>query len=218
MSRVVLIRHGITEGNKKKWFYGHADLPLIPEGIDELVKQKREGIYPELSDDALCFTTGLRRTNETFRIIFGERPFEAIEELREINFGIFECKSFDDLKYDAEFQEWMYDEMGDFRLTEGESKNQFRERVHRGFRYIIDRHNALAREQGAESTGKPTADDDLTVIVSHGGVIAEIMQVLFPQEKESIWDWMPEPGSGYVLGVEDGKVREYCLLGRINEY
>lgn len=227
MSKLLLIRHGITEGNKKKWFYGHVDLPLLPEGIEELEKQKEEGLYPELPEDALCFTTGLGRTAETFRVIFGDREFEAVKDLREINFGICECKGFNDLKDDVIFQKWMYDEEGDFQIPKGESKNQFRERVHRGFDYVLARHNELVekkeaakqRQESEAEKGTDTGTDDITtVVVCHGGVIAEILHRLFPEEKESQWDWMPEPGCGYILDVEEGKVKNPCLLGRVTIY
>lgn len=35
ISRIYLIRHGITEGNQKKWFYGAADIPLAEEGLQD---------------------------------------------------------------------------------------------------------------------------------------------------------------------------------------
>ena len=41
-SRIILIRHGITEGNKKRWFYGAADIPLSQEGREELIEQKAD--------------------------------------------------------------------------------------------------------------------------------------------------------------------------------
>ena len=204
MSKILMIRHGITEGNKKKWFYGETDLPLIPEGIGELERKKEEGVYPELPEDALCFTTGKGRTAETFRVLFGDKAFEPIKELREINFGEFECKSFDELKDDIRFTSWTHDESGDYMLPGGDSANTFRARVKKGFEHLMERHVS----EGSE----------MTVIVSHGGVIAEILHKLFPEEKESLWDWMPEPGSGYLLDVEDGKVINACLLGELTIY
>ena len=230
MSKILLLRHGITEGNKKRWFYGHVDLPLLPEGIAELEKQKAEGMYPELPEDALCFTTGLGRTAETLRTIFGDRQFEAVKDLREISFGVCECKSFDELKDDELFQKWMYDEQGDYSLPGGESHNGFKERVGRGFEYVLERHNefiSCRRSEGecANTTkrdgapdSKPNVDSVTTVIVCHGGVIAEILQRFFPDEKESLWEWMPEPGCGYVLDAEGGVVTNACLLGRVHIY
>ena len=210
MSKLLIIRHGKTIGNKNKWFYGKTDLPLLPEGIEELEKQRDEGLYPEISESALCFTTGLGRTAETFRVVFGEREYEPVKDLRELDFGVCECKSFDELKDEPLFKEWLNDQSGEYVFPEGESQNQFKERVHRGFQYVLDRH--------AENDEKNAAGDVNTVVVCHGGVIAEILDKLFPGEKESLWDWMPEPGSGYLLDIEDGKVKNPCLLGSLTIY
>ncbi|MBQ1471194.1 MAG: histidine phosphatase family protein, partial [Eubacterium sp.] len=30
-SKLILIRHGITEGNLKRWFYGAVDIPLTED-------------------------------------------------------------------------------------------------------------------------------------------------------------------------------------------
>ena len=46
-SCIHFIRHGLTEGNTKKWFYGWADVPLLAEGIAALEELKKEGLYPE---------------------------------------------------------------------------------------------------------------------------------------------------------------------------
>ena len=35
-SKICLIRHGITEGNKNRLYYGYADIPLAEEGIAAL--------------------------------------------------------------------------------------------------------------------------------------------------------------------------------------
>ena len=213
-SKILMLRHGITEGNKKKWFYGETDLPLLPEGIEELKKQKAEGLYPEIAEDAIFFTTGKGRTAETLNVLFGERDFEKIKDLREINFGVCECKTFDELKDEEEFIKWSYDETGNYSLTDGESQNHFRERVKRGFEYLLERHE----EHPAIRSGEASVERPTSVIVCHGGVIAEILDKLFPGDKESIWDWMPEPGSGYILDVEDGVVTNACLLGKLTIY
>ena len=46
-SRICLIRHGITEGNKKKLYYGHSDIDLAEEGITELKELVSSGLYPD---------------------------------------------------------------------------------------------------------------------------------------------------------------------------
>ena len=34
--KLTLIRHGITEGNARRLYYGAADIPLLPEGEEAL--------------------------------------------------------------------------------------------------------------------------------------------------------------------------------------
>ena len=41
-SVIYLIRHGLTEGLKKRWFYGWAGLPEIEEGFEEIANTFKE--------------------------------------------------------------------------------------------------------------------------------------------------------------------------------
>ena len=38
-----------------------------------------------------------------------------------------------------------------------------------------------------------------TVLVTHGGVIAAIMEAVFPGEGKNRYQWQPRPGYGYVV-------------------
>ena len=51
------------------------------------------GIYPDGSN-ADFYTTGLRRTEQTMEIIYGKREHEILPQLKEMNFGDYEMKSF----------------------------------------------------------------------------------------------------------------------------
>ena len=42
-----------------------------------------------------------------------------------------------------------------------------------------------------------------TCIITHGGVVATIMQQLFPNEDKNRYDWQPQNGCGYVIA--DGR-------------
>ena len=41
-----------------------------------------------------------------------------------------------------------------------------------------------------------------TVLVTHGGVIAVIMDSLFPAENKNRYQWQPRPGKGYLVTPE----------------
>lgn len=85
-SKICLIRHGITRGNRDRLYYGQSDIPLIEDGEKEISRLAKEGIYPD-SEDAVYYTTGLQRTEQTFGLIYGDKPHDRIELLQEINFG-----------------------------------------------------------------------------------------------------------------------------------
>ena len=98
---LTLIRHGLTEGNLKRLYYGSTDLPLTEAGIAALHSDPPAA--PEAQD---YYTSGMRRTEQTFAILFGERPHEIVRDLREIDFGHFEMRSYEELKDDPEFRHW----------------------------------------------------------------------------------------------------------------
>lgn len=196
MKRLILIRHGITEGNKNRWYYGSTDLPLTEEGKEDLLSLRERGLYPGPLESSVYITTGLKRTEETLRIIYEKEPDKTITELKEMDFGIYECKCFDELSCDEEFLKWAYDETGDVKLKEGESRNQFSRRIAAGLEML----RAILREHHS------------VVAVCHGGVISAIMMKLFPEERGNVWDWMVEPGHGYEVVFEDVEPKEFRKL------
>jgi hypothetical protein len=38
-----------------------------------------------------------------------------------------------------------------------------------------------------------------TCVITHGGVIASIMEYLFPNEGKNRYQWQPKPGRGYAI-------------------
>lgn len=206
VSKLIVIRHGITEGNEKRWFYGKTDLPLLKRGRETLLEYKRAGVYPEIPDDAQCVVSGLARTRETMDLLYERSECVEIEKLQEMNFGVFECRSFDDLKEDTEFQRWVYDERGNVCPPGGETRNDFSKRVKDGLKELIGLHRLK------EWSHRHGGEDAVTVMVCHGGVISAIMQELFPEEKSGMWDWIPDPGLGYVVDFSAGEPAAYDRL------
>lgn len=168
---IYLIRHGKTEANEKRLYCGSTDLPLSDTGIKELQCLHHD------RPDARFFTSGMRRTEETLRILFGEIPFVCEPRFQEINFGIFEMQSYEQLKDTPAYQIWLSGDNEANVPPEGESGEQMKQRVLEAFSEL--------RED--------------TVLVTHGGVIAVIMQFLFPEERKSRYDWQPDFGCGYII-------------------
>lgn len=168
---IYLIRHGKTEANERRLYCGSTDLPLSKAGAEELCQ-----LHYDIKN-VRFLTSGRSRTNETLKILFGDVPFEVDPRFREVDFGIFEMHSYEELKDTPAYQAWL---AGDNEVNippAGESGEQMKRRVLEAFSEI--------RED--------------TVLITHGGVIAAIMGYLFPEEGKNRYQWQPKPGHGYEI-------------------
>lgn len=192
-----LIRHGITEGIIRKWYYGSTDLPLIEEGFRELENLKSQGIYPS-ADGADCYTSGMLRANQTFEAIYGKLPYTPMSKMREMDFGKWECKTFEELKKEDGFDDWMNDKDGSFHYPCGDSILSFYARIQDGLNEIHGLHRL--KELSHRHCGK----DAVSILVCHGGTIAASMQYWFPDERDNFWQWIPKVGRGFTIEFKDG--------------
>jgi alpha-ribazole phosphatase len=117
----------------------------------------------------------MKRTNETLRILFGNVPYEEDSRFREVDFGIFEMHSYTELKDSPDFCAWCSGNNESNIPPDGESGMQMKQRVLTAFSEICED----------------------TVLICHGGVIAAIMEHLFPEENKSRYAWQPRNGCGY---------------------
>lgn len=188
--KVILIRHGKTEANEQHRYCGSTDLPLSEGGREELGRLKyRVG-------SARFATSGMRRTEETLKLLFGERPHEILPGFREVDFGVFEMGSYQELKDDPAYQAWLTGDNEKNVPPGGESGENMKNRV-------------LTAWNGVEATGEDW------VIITHGGVIAAILEILFPEEGKNRYQWQSAPGRGYCLTKENG-AWTYASLSETN--
>ena len=184
MRRLHFIRHGTTEGNKRRIYYGRSDLPLIPEG-EQLIRQNADaGKYPQ-PDNCELFTSGMLRAEQTFELIYGQLPHEALPDLREIDFGDFEMFTHEELLLQESYQAFLKSNAAD-RPPNGEHPADFTRRVTACAMHLLQEHIGDA------------------VVVCHGGVIGVLMAQLFPHIENNFFTWQPPPGGGYTLLVQDG--------------
>ena len=168
---IYLIRHGKTEANEKRLYCGSTDLSLSETGRGELAQ-----LHYEINN-VRFLTSGMKRTNETMQILFGEVPNEVEPRFREMDFGMFEMHSYDQLKDTPAYQAWLTGDNEANIPPCGESGLQMKKRVLAALSEI--------REDAC--------------IFTHGGVIAAIMEQLFPDENKNRYAWQPQPGYGYAI-------------------
>lgn len=182
MGILYLIRHGKTEANEKRLYCGSTDLTLSENGVNEL-----EQLHYHVPQNCTYIISGMKRTKQTLEILFGKVGCEVDERFREIDFGDFEMKGYEDLKEDPAYQEWITGDNEKNVPPNGESGEQMLVRVKEGIGDLKKRETPI-------------------VLVSHGGVIAAMMQMLFPEEAKSRYQWQPKPGCGYV--IQNGSYKE----------
>ena len=201
-SQIVLIRHGITEGNEQRMYYGSTDVSLSARGKHLLEKQRDAGLYPT-SENAQYFTTGMLRTEQSLSIIYGEQEHGVIEDLQEMAFGEFEMRTYEELHSIPEYQRWITAEDTETAPPGGESIRHFTERIRRGFDELKVRNELyMLKLRNREK-------EAMTICICHGGVISGIMDYVWPGEYKNFFEWIPDPGHGYVLHVEDGSFTGY---------
>lgn len=181
-----MIRHGKTIANEKKLYSGFTDLPLSREGQLHLVNLKGKLNYPQ---GDIYITSGLKRTTETLNILYGKKPDIEIEEFKEINFGDYEMHGYLELLGNEGFRSWIKNFPNE-PCPNGECILDLKNRVKIGIKKLED------------------LNIDTVVMISHGGVIAAIMEE-FCDDKKFFYLWTPKNGRGYSILFEDSKIIEY---------
>lgn len=178
-----LLRHGRTEANEKKLYCGATDWHLSPGGKEELHRLADTRPLPPFD---IVADTGMYRTKETADLLCSGRRI-TLPELREMNFGLFERKAYETLRFDPYYLKWISDASGDCSCPWGESRNSFYARVRDSFAKFIS-----------------PLDASRVCIVCHGGTICAIMDS-FCTEKRGFYDWQPAFGHGWRCRLHQGE-------------
>ena len=202
---LILIRHLKTPGNEKRQYIGSTDEALSEQEVQNFVqKQKREN-YPSVQQ---VIASPMKRCIQTAELIYPKNQVTQEVLLKECDFGIFEGKTYEELKDKAEYQAWL-DSGGTIAFPEGEEQKEFRSRCVRGMLCQVDR---LCKEN-VESAA----------FVVHGGTIMAVLEQLAEEQKD-FYHWQVENGGGYRMLVDEEewksgihRFREIQKLGGMTE-
>ena len=185
--KLILIRHGNTEANEKHLYCGSTDLSLSDAGKAALLERKTSVGIPA-ADGFRVLTSGMKRCGETLALLYGTVPHETDAAFREMDFGAFEMRSYEEMKTDPAYLAWISGDNETNVCPGGESGRQMTERVLEGLERLI-------------------SDGRDSLLITHGGVIAAIMAHLFPEEGRNRYEWQPRPGGGYEIDLSEGTWR-----------
>ncbi len=195
---VCLIRHGQTSANEEHRYCGRTDLPLSANGLCRLHELKATGICPSVD---CCYHSGLSRAQQTASIYFQDTPMIEMAQFREFDFGDFELHSYEELKDNPVYLHWI-DQIETESCPNGESYVEFKLRVLDGWSCLL-----------SDIKSNQTPDQQKIAVVTHGGVIATLMDHLFPGQRH-FYAWQPACGEGYRIEIrQDQAIRfsEICV-------
>ena len=195
MLHLMLVRHGETEWNVQRRYQGQSDVPL-----SEIGNQQAESIAGRLAGQEIdaIYASDLKRAWQTAQVIAAQIGLDVISEprLRELKFGILEGLTFEEAeeKYPEMITAWL----DDFNNTpeRAETIDMFNAR-------IVSLLDDLKRKH----------DEQVVLLVGHGGSLSEILRVVLGLSPEKRWYIQMENASLSEVLIAD----DYVALNRLND-
>lgn len=195
MLHLMLVRHGETEWNVQRRYQGQSDVPL-----SEIGNRQAESIAGRLAGQEIdaIYASDLKRAWQTAQVIAAQTGLDVISEprLRELKFGILEGLTFEEAeeKYPEMITAWL----DDFNNTpeRAETIDMFNAR-------IVSLLDDLKRKH----------DEQVVLLVGHGGSLSEILHVVLGLSPEKRWYIQMENASLSEVLIAD----DYVALNRLND-
>ncbi len=231
---LILIRHGETPSNASGRYLGRTEEDLSAAGMEKLKKDITAGRYPGAD---MVLSSPMKRCRQTADLIYGCKKPILVEEWREMDFGRFEGKNYQELNGDVQYQAWI-DSNGRLPFPEGESREEFTERCCRGLQRGLEKlviqipvkeddtekHQVKEEAAKGDRTKENHRKDEpqqaenrvppVIAAVVHGGTI---MALLSSYGAGDYFDYQCKNGEGFVCGLKhtDGKVTGLEIIRKL---
>lgn len=180
--KIHLIRHGATDANYDGRYIGcKTDLPLAPEGLNELRLLKDDIDYPEIER---LYSSPMLRCRQTGAVLYPDFEPVTVEELKEYDFGSFENKTAAELESNPNFIPWTSGRLSS--PPGGEDNSEFIKRICVGFNKIV-----LDMIEGGLTE---------SAVIMHGGAIMMLLGVSAVPRRKPV-EWTADNGRGYSVRV-----------------
>ena len=170
---LTLIRHLPTLANIERRYIGWSD-----ESINQL---SNVGIQETLSPE-IIYGSDLKRCQQTASIFYPKSSYQSSPAFREMSFGDWELKTYEDLKEDANYQKWVSNP-DEISPPNGEFLHQMATRVLTGLKSISGNHPH---------------------VVTHGGPIRLVLHKFAPDVRD-FWSSDVKHGDKWTLSWDSRK-------------
>jgi probable phosphoglycerate mutase len=158
LRRILLARHGETDGESSVRFHGITDVELSSEGREQMGRLARQLRHRSID---LVVASPLRRSWRGAWIVGGGAPVRLESDFREVDFGRWEGLTAEEIQARDPilYEDWQSGAAG-FEYPGGETREEFRARICRGLDRLLAAHARSA------------------LLVIHKGVIRVIVEQL----------------------------------------
>lgn len=185
MGKLILIRHGQTDMNKDQLYYGRLDVPINETGKEQAENTRKNLVELEIDYDKI-YSSPMKRAYETAEIVnYKNFEIEKDDELREMDFGIFEGLSYKEIikKYPEEMEKLKKD-WKTYSYVTGENPFMLQKRALKFLEKIDKNKNNM--------------------VVTHWGIICTLLSFLFSSELEGYWKYQVKNGGIVIIEFADG--------------
>jgi alpha-ribazole phosphatase len=192
--KLLLLRHGATQGTLQKRYLGSTDQPLCDLGWEQALNRR-----PFLPSVEALWCSPLLRCRETAELLFPGQEPRVLDGLRELDFGTWEGRTWAEVGDERVYDRWLSEDPG-AAFPGGEALGDFRRRINSAFRCICT-------DCGKQGIGTAAA-------VIHGGVIMGLLSEHAKPHRD-YFDWFCAPCGGYaaLLEPETGALTQVTPLG-----
>ena len=204
---LILIRHLKTPGNEKRQYIGSTEEELSEKEVLNFKQKYKIDSYPQVQQ---VIVSPMKRCIQTAELIYPKNQITQEVLLKECDFGIFEGKTYEELKDRAEYQAWL-DSGGTIAFPNGESREEFIQRCCEGLREVFSQIEvSISKKEKIVQF----ENDLLTIgLVVHGGTIMALCSAFGGGE---YFDYQVANGAGYICNVNlDGEEIRFQSIQKI---
>lgn len=187
--KLLLVRHGETVENSKGIIQGHLPGKLSDKGV---LQAKKLGLRLKNEKIDAIYSSDLFRAVETcneISVFHNDIPINFTEELREVDMGVNQGKTNEEL-------DWKRDFKTNYIAPEGgESTEELYDRAERFLQYLLDKY-----------------EDKTVLVVTHGGTIKAFLSVLFGISKAKVFSVDYQQNTGLSFFEIDNKFNHKTIL------